>query len=232
MVEILRSNSVRFPLIGAFFVYAGLQYGPAGWVLIWCGASFACVGLAYALGRPSLFGKSRDGRLALWVWLPLGPHLFFTWISWHAARFFGKEDCCNEIAPKIWLGRRPYADELPPSIGLVVDLTCEFPAAAGVKDGRTYLSCPILDGSVIDHGSFTALVERIAAWNDRGIYIHCAIGHGRSAMVAAAVLIRRGLHTSAEEAVGAIRRTRPRVGLSPGQMELLSGFARRRHERR
>ncbi|MBI5881669.1 MAG: dual specificity protein phosphatase family protein [Elusimicrobia bacterium] len=222
---ILRSNAFRFLLIGALFVYLGLQNRPGGWLLAWWGISFACVSVAYALSKPSFFGKRPDGSQAWWAWIPFGPHLFFAWIAWQAGRLLSREDICNEIAPGIWLGRRPYASELPANISLIVDLTSEFRLAPSVAKGKAYLCLPVFDGSVTDLESFTGLVEKAAAWKDRGIYIHCALGHGRSAMVAAAVLIRRGLQASAVEAVNAIQQVRPGVGLHASQMGLLEDFA-------
>ncbi len=220
--------AAKFLIVGLLFVYAGLENLPWGWLLVWFGASFLGVALAYSMGKPGAFGKDGSGRLPWWVWLPFGPHLFFTWLSWQGMRRFGGEACCHQVAPGLWLGRRPYADELPPDVGLVVDLTCEFPRAEGVGLNRTYVCFPVLDGTAIDAERFSRVVDQAAGWKDRAVYIHCAIGHGRSAMVAAAVLIRKGLHADPDEAIRAIQRVRPRVGLSPGQRDGLAAFASRR----
>jgi protein-tyrosine phosphatase len=57
------------------------------------------------------------------------------------------------------------------------------------------------------------LSREIADWPG-AVYIHCAVGHGRSATVAAAVLLARGLAANPREAVALLRRSRPLVRLT------------------
>lgn len=70
------------------------------------------------------------------------------------------------------------------------------------------------------------LVRKVARWQG-GVYIHCASGHGRSATVAAAVLMVRGLAADAKAAENLMKRVRPGIRLSLGQRRLLG----RVHER-
>jgi protein-tyrosine phosphatase len=106
-----------------------------------------------------------------------------------------------------------------------VDLTAEFPEPRGVRTGRTYLCVPILDGAATDEQTLRELIDKIVAWPG-GVYIHCAMGHGRSAMVAAAVLLARGLAVTAGEAEQSLRRGRPGVRLNRAQHALLTATAR------
>src|SRR5947209_17823719 len=62
----------------------------------------------------------------------------------------GREPCCPEVVPGIWVGRRAYARELPPDITLVVDLTAEFPEPRAVRAGRSYVCLPTLDATAPD----------------------------------------------------------------------------------
>jgi protein-tyrosine phosphatase len=216
--------AVVFILLGIELIAAGVFLGGPGWLLCWPGGSFLLVAAAYAGLGPRVFGKRRDGRLAWWAVLLLLPYLGLTWLVWHAQRRLSREPCCHAAAPGLWLGRRAYGHELPPEVSLVVDLTAEFAEPRGVRRGRTYLCVPILDGTATDEKTFRDLIGQIVAWPG-GVYIHCAMGHGRSATLAAAVLLARGLAGTAGEAEQLLRRARPGVRLKPAQRTLLAAVA-------
>src|SRR5207244_1868915 len=122
-------------VFGLFAVYlAGLAvlFGGWCWPLLWPALSFGVVAAGYAGLGPRIFGKRPTGRLSWWAVLLLGPYLLLTWALWHLHRRVSREPCCHEVAPALWLGRRPLAHELPDGVVLVVDLTAEFPAARGI----------------------------------------------------------------------------------------------------
>jgi protein-tyrosine phosphatase len=215
-----------FTLLGIELIAAGIFLGGAGRLLCWPGASFLLVAAAYAGLGPRVFGKRRDGRLAWWAVVLLLPYLGLAWLVWYVQRSLSREPCCSPAAPGLWFGRRPYGHELPPGVSLVVDLTAEFPEPRGVRTGRTYLCAPILDGAATDEQTFRELIDKINAWPG-GVYVHCAMGHGRSAMVAAAVLLARGLATTAGEAERLLRRVRSGVRLNRAQRVLLTAAAHR-----
>jgi protein-tyrosine phosphatase len=52
-------------------------------------------------------------------------------------------------------------------------------------------------------------------------FIHCAFGHGRSATVAAAVLVRRG-DATLDDVEAKLRAVRPRIGLNAHQRRALA----------
>jgi protein-tyrosine phosphatase len=79
-----------------------------------------------------------------------------------------------------------------------------------------YRCLPTLDASVTDDAAFRELVESIAK-SDQPVYIHCAVGYGRSASVVAAVLIARGIVPDVQAAEKFIRRIRPGVRLHARQ---------------
>lgn len=103
-------------------------------------------------------------------------------------------------------------------VSVVVSLQTEREAAQiGIAEEPRLLQAAGIDFwryGIIDHSTppFTAatfdLVDRIAAALDQGqkAYLHCYAGIGRSATIAAAVLIRRG--ASAEQALLALRNAR------------------------
>src|SRR5262249_16782490 len=110
--------------------------------------------------------------------------------------------------------------ELPPGVVLVVDLTAEFPVARGVALGRDYVALPTLDGTAPQEQAFRAALTTIVA-SPGPVYLHCAMGHGRSATLAAAVLLTRGLASDVAQAEKMLRGVRPGVRLKPVQRELL-----------
>ena len=213
-----------FLLCGLYLLTLAVVLGDWHLVWLWPGLSFTLVGSAYFVVGPAIFGKRSDGRLAWWAVLLLFPYLALSWLVWTGFRYLTNEPCCNEVAPGIWLGRRAFAQELPPGIDLVVDLCAEFPESCAVVQTGTYLCLPTLDNSASDEGRFREVVARIAAWPGK-VYIHCALGHGRSAAVAAAMLIAKGLAANAADAEKILRQARPAVRLKPAQKRLVQDFA-------
>jgi protein-tyrosine phosphatase len=182
------------------------------WVLLWPALVMVAVSIAYLTKSPGAFGKRPDGTLPLWAWLVWGPWFVYMWIAHEGARTLTREPVANEVAPRIWVGRRPRAGELPPDVTIVVDLCAEFPAGRGVRDGRTYLTIPTLDATSPTPAELRRAIADVLATPGHA-FIHCAFGHGRSATVAAGVLVARGDATL--ETVEAIMKAkRPRIGLN------------------
>lgn len=192
--------------------------------VLWLGVSLALLLLAYAVMRPGLFGKRPDGTLPWWAWPTMGPVIVVLLALWHVARWLSWEPCCHEVAPGVWLGRRPLAEELPAGVTMVVDLIAELPAAPGVAAGREYVCLPVLDTTAPPLGELCQLLDRLEAHRG-GVYIHCAQGRGRSALVAAALLMRRGIASSPREAVEILKRVRAMVSLTRVQMRRLRELA-------
>lgn len=201
--------------------------GGLAWMLLWPTLSFLLAGAAFLGAGPALMGKRPDGRIALWAWCLQLPYFTVSALVWYCQRWFGTEDCHNQVAPGLWVGRRAFSDELPPGVDVVVDLTAEFAEPRDVaRNGRTYFCLPTLDATVLDEGQVRELVRYLAD-HPGVIYLHCAQGRGRSAMLAAAVLIERGQASTPEEAEALMRRARPTVHLSPAQRRLIARVARR-----
>jgi protein-tyrosine phosphatase len=211
---------IVFAMLGAYLLALAWSLEEAGWLLGWPAASFLLLAAAYAGLGPGLLGKRTDGRMAWWS-LPLfWPYLLAAHAVWLLHRRFSREACCNEIVPGLWLGRRVFARELPAGVDLVVDLTAEFSEPRGVRSGRNYLCLPTLDGVTPPEGPFLAVVEKLAGWPGTA-YVHCALGHSRSALVVAAVLLARGLAADAGQARALVRHARPGVDLTRPQRRML-----------
>jgi hypothetical protein len=214
-----------------FLIPSALLWHAGGWwrLGLWPVGVYAWVAVLYTGGGGRLLGKSEAGDCDRVDVVALLPFLAPLWLLWHAVRLVSREPVWNELAPGLRIGRRVLPHELPPDTALVVDLTAEFGEPAGVRAGRRYLALPILDGTwphpCNDH--LAEQIERIAA--DPGpVYIHCALGHGRTGTLAAAVLLARGLATDPEDSVAQVRAARPGVRLKAVQRRFLDDWHRRR----
>jgi hypothetical protein len=203
----------------ALFACAYLLGGPA-WVLAWPAWSVMVVGAGYLGLGARVFGKrAADGRLSPLALALLLPYFAVAWTLWQLKSRFGSEPAWHEVAPGLWLGRRPLGPaELPAGARCVVDLTAEFPRVSplGAAEPARYVCLPTLDTSAPCDEALAALVEALR--EDEGpLFIHCAMGHGRSATVAAALLIARGLARDVDDAVARLRAVRPGVHLHGAQ---------------
>jgi protein-tyrosine phosphatase len=212
--------AVTFTFFAVALAWAATDHGGIAYALFWPALSFLLVALGYGRLGPAVFGKRPNGTRTLWASAALLPYLALSWLIWSARRCMMADACGSLIAPGIWLGRRPYLRELPEQVACVVDLACEFPAASGIAQQKIYLCLPVLDTRTPSSETFVEAVRRVAACPD-GIYVHCAAGHGRSAMFVAALLVARGLAQTPPEALQIIRNARPAIRLSREQQSLL-----------
>jgi protein-tyrosine phosphatase len=209
-----------FVILGTCLTVLGIFLGFPGLLLFWLGLDFLIVAVAYAARNSGIFGKGESGQLSWGPSLLLLPYLLFTWLIWHGQRLLLREDAYNYIAPGLWMGRRLLGGELPADIQLIVDLTAEFPEPQSVIRGKDYICLPTLDANVPNLEAFRDLVKTIANC-DGNVYIHCAIGHGRSATVAAAVLLEKGLAQDVQSAENWLKKARPWIKLNSAQRSLL-----------
>lgn len=221
---------VMLCVLGAVLAGAAVWLGGPALLVLWPATSVFVVGLGYLFFGPSVFGKRADGTLAPLPVALLFPYHVAAWIRlrWNARD--GRPPF-DRVAPGIYLGRRLVdASQLPKDVRLVVDLTAEFRVTRGVNGHYRYLVLPTLDTTVPPYEAFARLVEETTA-HEGAVYIHCAAGYGRSAAVAAAVLIARGLATDVDDAQAQLRAARPKVWLHPGQRAHVMRFAQERSAR-
>lgn len=206
------------PLIAALFV--ALALWTHAWPLWWPALVFAAVAVIYLVGAPRALGKRGDGTIAWWAWLLWAPLFGWMRLLHEAARGLTKEPVADLVAAGVWVGRRPRRHELPAGVAIVVDLCADLPEAPGVATGRGYLSLPALDATAPPAADIARAVDAVLA-APGAAFIHCAFGHGRSATVAAAVLIRRGDATLAD-VEARMQAIRPRIGLNAVQRAALA----------
>lgn len=210
---------------GGLTALAAAIGGPA-WLLLWPAAASWTVAAAYLGLGPGVFGKRPDGTVAWPARLLLWPYLSAAWVLWRLHRLLGAGRCCDEVADGLWLGRRPYHDELPAGVSLVVDLTSEFAEPRAVLAKAAYRCLPTLDASAPPQRAFLELVREVASW-EGCVYVHCANGRGRSATAVAAVLMARGSADNVEQAMALLKKARPKTNLSRPQMRLLQKLERK-----
>lgn len=208
--------ALAFWLMGCAWVILAFYWGSAGWIALWPGLSFALVGGAYGSSRVWIFGKSKDGRLPIGRLILLMPYVLLAWASWAVVRLVTSEPASSEVAPGLWVGRRPVARELPQGVRLVVDLTCELWEPRSVRNASAYVCEPTLDERFLPEDRAAELIRRVAG-APGPILIHCAQGHGRSATLAAAVMVARGVGSDLDDAQRRIAAARPRIRIHPSQ---------------
>jgi protein-tyrosine phosphatase len=203
-------------------VAAAVLHG--GWYLIvaWPAISFGAVADGYFSVGPVVYGKSTEGTLATPNQLLLLPYLLYLWSVWHGIRLIKREAAIDQLTENIFIGRRLRSHELPQHIDHVIDLTCEF-AKSTPPSLKSYHSFQILDAAVPSVENLQDWVRQTVELTGH-VYIHCAEGHGRTGLFAAAILLYIGHSQHPSDALRFIQSKRPLVRLSKRQSIALSNF--------
>ena len=157
--------------------------------------------------------------------MDLGPPAAFS-VSRHRLDL---ETAWNEVVPGLWIGRYPFRDESSclETLGVtaVMNLCSEFPGRTGPAHS-VFARMPILDATAPSPRQFQAAVDWAVARQAEGkrMLIHCAQGHGRSATITAAILVRVGRAKTAGEALMIVSEARPSAKPSRSQREALARF--------
>ena len=214
-----------FFIFGALLAFLALRAQPFSLLLVWPALSCILLALGYAGIGPGILGKSSNGSLVWWSILLFLPYLMLSYLLWHFRRCMSRDPAANEIVPNVWLGRRPLPADIPRNVDTIVDLTAEFSEIRAVMRGRKYVTIPTLDTQAPNELELRQILPDLSD-PASCIYIHCAMGHGRSATLAAAVLLFRKCTQDPDEALAIIRRSRPAVSLSPAQFAFLNRIAK------
>ncbi|NJM86409.1 MAG: hypothetical protein HC847_03530 [Hydrococcus sp. RU_2_2] len=215
--------AILFGWCGILLGFLGWRLGWHGWWLLWYSVNFFLLSFAYQKENVRIFGKQSNGKISFFSIVLLLPTLLFLWTIWHIRRSIVKEKCFHEILPGLWLGGRVFAGEIPDNISLIVDLTTEFIEPQDVIVGKTYICIPTLDAFGPGDEQFSKIVEKICSW-EGNVYLHCALGRGRSATVAAGILLAKGIVDDIDRAKTLLQSIRPGVDFSSSQRQLLERF--------
>lgn len=216
--------AAAFSIMAAAMVVLAIVRGGLGLLWLWPAVSSAIVAAGYAGLGPRVLRKRLDGSRAIAATVIHLPFLFLVMLIYHLRRAISGRACCQQVLPGLWLGRRPLPHEVPPDVELVIDLTAEVNEPRLILATRRHVCSPVLDATSPTQDQARAVLGVIEQC--RGpVYLHCAAGHGRSATIAACIMIQRGHARTLEEAEAQLRVIRPGVTLNPAQRDLLRTFA-------
>ncbi|HDN27921.1 MAG TPA: hypothetical protein ENG03_12675 [Thioploca sp.] len=191
--------------------------------------AFLGVGCAFWLEKPGLFLKKTAGSLSPISYLIFWPYLVLNTIALGLFRLFSRENALDEIIPNLYLGCQlwigDYKRFVSKGIKSTLDLTSEFSEVSFIRTGQNYLCIPLLDTRAPTLNQLEEAVLWISARLSEGpVFVHCALGHGRSATMVAGFLIKHGMVNNAKEAIEFIKVRRPSVELHPKQLTVLEQF--------
>jgi hypothetical protein len=213
-------------------VAAVVGWGSFGWVTLLLGyasLSFLLLAMAYGGAGAVLLGKRGDGRRSAWAWVMLAPYFLLNAVTFRLYRLFSREPAFAEVAPNLFFGRRLGAREARRAEGhgwvAVLDLAAEFPEVGPLRRLPGYRSLPVLGATAPAEEQFREAVAWLVGVVASGpVYVHCALGHGRTACVVVAYLLSAGLVTSAAEGLRLLRASRPGVRLHRSQRQLVRKY--------
>jgi hypothetical protein len=192
-------------------------------ILFYTAMSFVVLSLAYGVYGVGLLGKRTDGRLRLSTWFVLGPYHALNWISLWLGRRITREPALAEVVTNLYFGRRLTSREagrlFPRGCVAVLDVAGELPEARWLREVQRYRSLPLLDGTAPTEDQLREAVDWLRELISIGpVYVHCALGHGRSATIVIAYLLAAGVVDSAQEGVRRLRSLRSGVRLGSQQL--------------
>ncbi len=221
-----------FGILAFALAYRAVQSEFWGWQLLFLNGAccFGGVALAYGGVGARVFLKRADGRLPFLSWLLFWPYhalnLSSLWLFLKRQSRLGT--LISPITSRVILGPRlgpSAAKNLFSGDFSVLDIAAELSENRVMRGARHYLSLPLLDtcAPTLDD------LRRGACWiearqNEGPVYVHCALGHGRSATFVAAFLMKSGQAPDADGAIALIRSKRPGIGISAAQRQILRGF--------
>jgi len=216
-------------LLGGCFIVESLS---ARALNIYVAISFLGCGLAYAVKAPRFWQKRENGTISLTSLLLFAPLHALNWLSLLLAIRLQKERPLHEIEPNLWLGRRLIHGEAAGfsqnSEVAVLDLTAEFAENSNLRNTH-YLCIPILDHTAPRQEQLKLAVEFIQSHIlNRRVFVHCALGHGRSATVVAAWLLAQNKTQPVDIVIKQIKAIRPGIGLNSDQLAALNKFVENR----
>jgi protein-tyrosine phosphatase len=220
-----------FNLAGFLALCWGANVGavPSMIVLVNIAIAFFGVGLAFGLKKPRVLLKAKNGRLSLFSYIFFWPYLLLNNLSLGVYRLISRENPIDEIIPNLYLGYKPWRIDkekfIQKGIRSVVDLTSEFGEAGFILKNFNYLSVPLLDARPPTQDQ----LRNTVAWIDEqlkngGVFVHCALGHGRSATIIGAYLLNAKITSKVQYAVDFIKSKRPKINLHRGQFLVLQQY--------
>lgn len=201
-------------------------------MLLYAAFSFGLLATAYAGLGAVLLLKARSGRMTLGSSVLFAPYLCLSEFLFRIYRSTNREAAFVEVCPNLFFGRRLTRSEADQGIKLgwisVLDLAVEFSEVAALRELPGYFSLPILDGTAPSPRQMDEAVDWIQRSKLRGsVYVHCALGHGRSACMIVAYLISTNEVSTAGEGEAFLRGLRHGVRLNSAQSKAIDAYRTR-----
>lgn len=178
----------------------------------WPAVALAIFTLAYATANPRWLQKCSGTPTPAVEWILLPVTLVAR--LWQM-RWLRRRPAWHEIAPGVFFGRLLTNAEARvllaehPNLA-VIDLTAESKATSAFREHARYFSLPVLDLAEPDGAVCRQACEIIRGHLPHGpVFIHCLLGFGRSAHVAATWLVASGAVPDWNAAVERIRKMEP-----------------------
>lgn len=206
-----------------------MAWDNVGWgvvLALYAALSFMLLAAAYAGAGPRLLLKRATGRRSALGWLLFAPYFLLSSVTFALYRLLSREPAYVQVAPNLFFGRRLSAREAEAGGWVsILDLAGEFSAGRWQRGRPGYRSLPVLDATAPSEEE----MRSAAAWVSEAVatgpvYVHCALGHGRSATVVVAYLLSAGTVTTVAEGVRLLQSLRPSVRLHSTQVRLLRRF--------
>jgi protein-tyrosine phosphatase len=161
------------------------------------------------------------------------PFLLLNWVNLFVFRAVVRERPYDEVAENLFLGFRLFGTDQEQmrelGIGAVLDVSSEFSEVRFLREGLDYRTIPVLDATPPTSAQLDQGVQWIRDGLSNGpIYVHCALGHARSATFVAAYLLTADPHLTVDDAIAHVKSKRPGAGLHRGQIASLKSFRARR----
>ena len=160
----------------------------------------------------------------------LAPYRALGALRWCWCRLASQEPPFAQAAPNLVFGGLLLAREARGALWVgVLDLAAEFGAARALREVPHYHSLPVLDATAPTEDELREAVAWLGEVVRHGpVYVHCALGHGRSATVVVAYLLSAGLVASVGEGEALLRSLRGGVRLNAQQVRRLHEFESQR----
>ena len=189
-------------------------------------ATLGLLSAAYFGAGPHVFLKRATGRIPVAGWILFGPYFLLNILIFRIYRVYSSEPPCVELLPNLHFGRRLSPREARSATFLgVLDLAAEFGEVSPLRGVKAYHSLPALDATAPTREQLDEAVGWLRAVVREGpVYVHCAMGHGRTACVVVAYLLAAGVVGTAAEGLRMMRALRPGVRLNRAQREALRPY--------
>lgn len=211
-----RTIAIRYLLLSTLCLALSWILGGWFWLCSWLGFSALLMTFAY-LGFGTNILQKVEGKLSFaswWIFLPLR-------LLMRLVRFFYLKNIpmYSEVTPSLYLASYPRKP-LPLSQMFVLDLCAEYPRSNKVASS-SYASVPMLDLVQPSFEQMNRAVDTLLKDNNPKL-IHCALGLGRTALVAAGYLLVTKQANDVNGAKRILQQARSHLVLREAQIEYLT----------